>query len=124
MARTTSSAQLLKIQKQMADLKKKQEALLAKTNTKVLNQVIALIKKNNLSIDDIAQALKSNKAAKSATTKPARKKSGSTGVKVPPKYRNPQNAEQTWTGRGKAPLWVQALQQAGTLEGALIQPTP
>ncbi len=24
----------------------------------------------------------------------------------PPKYRNPSNPEQTWTGRGKAPAWV------------------
>jgi DNA-binding protein H-NS len=24
----------------------------------------------------------------------------------PPKYRNPANPEQTWTGRGKAPAWV------------------
>jgi DNA-binding protein H-NS len=24
----------------------------------------------------------------------------------PPKYRNPSNPEQTWTGLGKAPAWV------------------
>ncbi len=24
----------------------------------------------------------------------------------PPKFRNPSNPEQTWTGRGKAPAWV------------------
>jgi len=24
-----------------------------------------------------------------------------------PKYRNPDNAEQTWSGRGRRPLWVQ-----------------
>ena len=28
------------------------------------------------------------------------------GTKVPPKYRNPDNAEQTWTGRGKQPRWM------------------
>ena len=27
-------------------------------------------------------------------------------VKVPPKYRNPENPEQTWTGRGNKPAWV------------------
>lgn len=120
MARTTTSSQLAKLQKQMAELQKKQQALLAKTNTKVLSQVVALIKKNGLSLDDIAQALKSDKATKSTAQKTARKKSASSGVKVAPKYRNPENAEQTWTGRGKAPLWVQALQAAGTLESALI----
>lgn len=120
MARTTTTAQLAKLQKQMADLQKKQQALLAKTNTKVLSQVVALIKKNGLSLDDIAQALKSEKSTKPSAQKTARKKPASSGVKVPPKYRNPENAEQTWTGRGKAPLWVQALQAAGTLESALI----
>lgn len=28
------------------------------------------------------------------------------GAKVPPKYRNPANPEQTWTGRGKQPRWL------------------
>lgn len=36
---------------------------------------------------------------------------------VPPKYRNPHNAEQTWTGRGKQPIWVrELLSQGRTLE--------
>ena len=28
------------------------------------------------------------------------------GSKVPPKYKNPETGE-TWTGRGKAPKWIQ-----------------
>lgn len=44
--------------------------------------------------------------------------------KVPPKYRNPDNPEQTWTGRGKAPLWFAALIDSGkTREDLLIPPT-
>lgn len=31
----------------------------------------------------------------------------------PAKYRNPDDAEQTWTGRGRTPLWVKALEAAG-----------
>ena len=34
-------------------------------------------------------------------------------VRVAPKYRNPENSEQTWTGRGVAPKWMQAYLQAG-----------
>jgi DNA-binding protein H-NS len=41
-------------------------------------------------------------------------------AKVAPKYRNPTNAAQTWTGRGRTPLWVQALKDAGQLDTALI----
>ncbi len=36
----------------------------------------------------------------------ARGVTGSSGVKVAPKYRDPATG-QTWTGRGKAPKWIQ-----------------
>lgn len=29
--------------------------------------------------------------------------------KRPAKYRNPQNSEQTWSGSGRTPKWVQAI---------------
>ena len=49
---------------------------------------------------------------------------GKTGRKgeVAPKYRNPENASQTWSGRGKRPLWfVAALKRRGvTAESLLI----
>ena len=39
----------------------------------------------------------------------------------PPKYRNPADPEQTWTGRGRTPLWVKALETAGeSRDDALI----
>jgi len=34
-------------------------------------------------------------------------------AKVPPKYRNPDNAELTWTGRGVMPVWMRVLTEAG-----------
>ncbi|MBJ6978575.1 MULTISPECIES: H-NS histone family protein [unclassified Luteimonas] len=39
-------------------------------------------------------------------TKAPRAPRKTTGIKVAPKYRNPANAEQTWTGRGKQPRWM------------------
>jgi len=125
MARTSVDTQLAKIQKQMAELEKKQKALLSRTNTKALAQVVAIVRKSGLTLADIAEALKSDKPAKSkATPAKARKKSSSAGTKVAPKYRNPADANQTWTGRGKAPVWAQALRNAGQLDSALIEPTP
>ena len=45
-----------------------------------------------------------------------------------PKYQNPNNATQTWSGRGKQPHWVeQALAQGKTLDSLLtddIRPVP
>ena len=40
---------------------------------------------------------------------------------VAPRYRNPQDPLQTWTGRGKKPRWViDALESGKTLEDLLI----
>ncbi|WP_266170910.1 H-NS histone family protein [Dyella subtropica] len=53
-------------------------------------------------------------------------KAGKGGKKssVAPKYRNPANPAQTWSGRGKRPLWfVDALKRRGvTAESLLISP--
>ncbi len=35
------------------------------------------------------------------------------GKKVAPKYRNPADLNQTWTGRGVSPKWMQALVDSG-----------
>lgn len=40
--------------------------------------------------------------------KPARR-----GSKIAPKYANPADASQTWTGRGRRPLWIQAALDSG-----------
>ncbi len=40
---------------------------------------------------------------------------------VAPKYRNPADSSQTWTGRGKQPIWVRdALAKGKTLEQLAI----
>ena len=41
------------------------------------------------------------------------KKSARKGVKVPVKYRHPEDPDKTWTGRGVMPTWLQALINAG-----------
>ncbi len=45
---------------------------------------------------------------------------------VAPKYRNPDNASQTWSGRGKRPLWFnEALKRKGvTAESLMIASAP
>jgi len=35
------------------------------------------------------------------------------GRKVPPKYRNPKNRDETWAGRGATPRWLRAYIKAG-----------
>ena len=62
-----------------------------------------------------ATAAAPKKAAKATT------KGRSTG-KVAPKYRNPANEKETWTGRGRQPRWVAAeIANGRKLEDFLIQ---
>jgi DNA-binding protein H-NS len=60
-----------------------------------------------------AQDIFPGRASKSGAPKAA--------SKVAAKYRDPANAANTWTGRGRMPQWVQALHSAGTLASAEIK---
>jgi DNA-binding protein H-NS len=57
-----------------------------------------------------------------AGTKKPRKSTGGARKPVAPKYANPSNSAETWTGRGRKPLWVQnALNQGRSLDSLLIR---
>ncbi|MGJ8670050.1 MAG: H-NS family nucleoid-associated regulatory protein [Oceanococcus sp.] len=80
--------------KQLVELQAKVQAEMARkkqeNKREVINQVKALLAENGMSLDDL----------------PGRGGAGSSRPPVLPKYRNPKNPEQTWTGRGRKPLWV------------------
>ncbi|TLX22949.1 H-NS family nucleoid-associated regulatory protein [Thermomonas fusca] len=67
------------------------------------------------------------KTGGSATAAPAAKKArkaakGRSTGKVAPKYRNPANEKDTWTGRGRQPRWVAAeIANGRKLEDLLIK---
>lgn len=61
-----------------------------------------------------------NGSAAPAVARKAASKSADGRSKVAPKFRNPENPEQTWSGRGRAPKWVEAYLAAG---GSLDQIT-
>lgn len=73
----------------------------------VRRKLTALAKAEGFEIAELFGGAKP-KAAKKAAAKTTRK----TG-KVPPKYRNPANPKETWTGRGKQPLWLAAMVKKG-----------
>lgn len=68
-------------------------------------QVVALINRYRLTSDDIDLALRQSKVPG--------KRGVPKGTRLRPKYRNPQNARQTWAGRGLKPAWLQALLKQG-----------
>lgn len=76
---------------------------------KARNDIEAIAKSLGLSLKDLLDG--------SDTKGKVRKQSG----KVAVQYRNPQNASQEWTGRGRQPGWVEELLAAGkNLQSAKI----
>ncbi|MDV3469661.1 H-NS histone family protein [Stenotrophomonas sp. C3(2023)] len=92
---------------------KKQQTIVAKRRplAKVRAQLMKLIKAEGYSVEEVfgaAPAPRARKAAK-APSKTAGRKLG----KVAPKYRNPANPKETWSGRGKQPRWLAELTSKG-----------
>ena len=134
MARVTIEARIAKIRREREALEKKEQALLAQSTDKAIQKILAIVKESGLTSAQVVKALaaagtaaapaKNGKAGKAAKepkkgVKPAFAPK-TKGPKVAAKYRNPENAEQTWTGRGIAPLWVRPFKEAGTLEQCRI----
>ena len=125
MSRLTATAQLEKIRAAKLKLEKEEQRLMSRNHDKTLAQIVQLAEKSGLSAAQISAAMGVKgkaKTSKAAGSKPAKAKRATAGKKVAPKYRNPADANQTWTGRGRTPLWVQALQTAGNLASAEIKP--
>ena len=85
------------------------QAALAKKQ-EVAERVRKLAHDNGLDISDLM-----------AADKPKKAKSKKPRGKVAPKYKNPANASETWTGRGRQPRWVaDALAGGKSLNDLLI----
>ena len=111
MPRESYAAQQSRIQKEIARLQKQAQALQAKQRTPILASIVNSMREYDITPDEIAEAY-AKRTARSAS----RKADGSNGDRVkrsvPPKYRHPETGE-TWTGRGKAPRWIAAAEEAG-----------
>jgi DNA-binding protein H-NS len=126
MARTSPITQLEKIRAARIKLEKEEQRLMSRTHDKALAQIIQIANNAGLTAADISAALGTKGKGKKAAAKPAgskapKAKRATAGKKVAPKYRDPANPANTWTGRGRMPQWVQALHAAGTLASAEIK---
>lgn len=95
-------------QKELADLisqASKRKKVLAKR--KPINQVRAAINRvvrgSGYTLEEL---FGSKPAGTTGARKPAATRKAKTASKVAPKYRNPVNAAETWSGRGKQPRWL------------------
>ncbi|MBQ1495459.1 MAG: H-NS histone family protein [Acinetobacter sp.] len=97
------------------DLKRLQaeaEALIASKKDQAIedayNQIIAIAENVGYSVEEL---LELGEQKRKKTTRKA----------VEPRYRNKNNAEETWTGRGKQPRWLVAeLEKGAKLEDFLL----
>jgi len=96
---------------QLSDLIQKaqarQDELRKEKVTKVREKVHALLNAEGLSFEDVFGA--------GASVRSGKRRGGGTGS-VAPKYRNPADPEQTWSGRGKRPRWFNDALKAGKKE--------
>ena len=101
------------LQAAAARIKKSEADKVARKRAANLKKLKSMMKEMGLSAADV-KGLSGAKAKKrpgrpkktAAKRKTAAKKGPKKGTKVAPKYRNPATGE-TWTGRGKAPKWIQ-----------------
>jgi len=108
MAKSTVNLDKLSVKELKEIIEKAEKAIetTKKTQLRVVRkQVKQMIKESGYTPADIFPALK---AAKTAT-------------KVPPKYQNPKNPDQTWTGRGRKPKWVIDFLKKGKLSSLEIK---
>jgi DNA-binding protein H-NS len=103
---------LVQLRQQIARLEtqaKKLEGSEGTRKRKAVAEVRALMRKLGVELADL-QASASPKPARAAAGKPKREKSAR--APVPAKYRNIETGD-TWTGRGRTPRWLAALEAAG-----------
>lgn len=76
---------------------------------KLLKKMKSLAESEGLDLESLLNTSIPGKPRKTAVKKTTRK--------VSPKYANPKDKSQTWTGRGRKPLWVVAhLKKGGKVE--------
>ena len=104
MPRMTS---LAKIKSQIAKLEAQAKKLASRENP-ALKKVVALIKKNDLSLSDIRAAMKT----------PKKRRGPRKGTKASVKYRDDKGNK--WSGRGRTPRWIMAAEKAGKKREAFL----
>lgn len=96
------------IEKQIAKLQKEKEALTNRHRTTAITSIVKSIREYDITIEEIQNAL---------ATKTAKQGKLST---LAPKYRHPSG--ETWSGRGRPPLWIVTAEQSGQSRDKFLIP--
>jgi len=112
MTKQNYTIQQAKIQKEIERLHKQAQLLQSKQRKPVISGILRSMKEYGITPDEIAAAF-GKSGPKLRKTSPEKAVKTTTAKKpVPAKYRHPET-NATWTGRGKAPLWIVEAEKNG-----------
>ena len=112
MARQNYATLQAKINKEIEKLQKQAQTLQSKSRKPVINSIIRSMKEYSISVEEIAAAFGKPVRAEKSTVKAKAAKTNTPKKPVPAKYRHPASGA-SWTGRGKAPLWIVEAEKNG-----------
>ncbi|MFK7860445.1 MAG: H-NS family nucleoid-associated regulatory protein [Granulosicoccus sp.] len=113
MSENYSNWSIEKLKKERQKIEKAIQLAEKRDKKATLVKMAAIAKQNGFELHELLSdsAMLGTVESKSRATPKVRKPRG----KVAPKYRNPDNKSQTWTGRGRQPLWVKGQLDSGVM---------
>lgn len=105
MAIDLKTMNLKQLEKLVSDTTKEIETRSSKQRDAAMKAAAKVAKEHGFDLAELLGA---------APAKPGRKKAAKAKAPLPPKYRNPADPKQTWSGRGRQPEWYKAAIAAGT----------
>lgn len=100
------------LEKHLKDVKKALQSVQARDRREAKKAAEKAAAEFGFSLDELSED-------KAAPRKPRKPKAKSTGPKSKPKFRNPADPKQTWTGKGRQPNWFRAEVEKGTAPEAM-----
>ncbi|PIE35164.1 MAG: transcriptional regulator [Gammaproteobacteria bacterium] len=89
------------------------ERIEARDMKTALAKVRQVAKQQGFELDELIGDMATKRRGPGRPAGVKNKAAGKKRGKVPPKYRNPANKSETWTGRGRQPVWVREHIAAG-----------
>ena len=125
--KTQIEKELVVLRKRRELINLREQEILKAVRKKGLENIVSIANEYGLDVPEVVAAL-NRSSLKKVRGEDAVKKDPPSKIKkvigqlrkVLPKYRNPENPEETWTGRGRSPAWVASLREKDKLDTALI----
>lgn len=126
-ARKYSGWSLDKLRAEKAKIEKAIDAREGEGRTNAIRAIKDAVRKSGFELSELIDDLRGGNSKRGPGRPAGKKKSvskkkarGKRTGKVPPKYQNPKDSSMTWTGRGRAPVWVREHEEKHGNRNALL----